>query len=124
MASDTPKPAPLVIFQRAPYEGSFARSALDLAMSLAVFAQQPQLVFCGEGVLSLKAGQSTGAIGRKSLRKVIESLPFYDVDAVFVDETAVEALGLTLEDLPDFTILLSKNELRTLMREASHVISL
>ena len=124
MASDTPKRAPLVVFQRAPYEGSFARSALDLAMSLAVFAQQPRLVFCGDAVLSLNAGQSAGSIGRKSLRKVIESLPLYDVDTVFVDKTAAESLGLTPDDLPDFAILLSKNELRTLMREASHVISL
>ncbi|WOJ95819.1 DsrE family protein [Congregibacter brevis] len=124
MASDTPNRAPLVVFQTAPYEGSFARSALDLAMSLAVFAQQPRLVFCGDSVLSLNAGQSADSIGRKSLRKVVDSLPLYDVDTIYVDKTATQAFGLTTADLPDFTVLLSKSELRTLIREASHVISL
>ncbi|WP_439107321.1 DsrE family protein [Congregibacter sp.] len=115
---------PLLLFQSAPYEGSLGRSALDVALSFAVFAQQPQLVFCGDAVLSLKAGQNAESIGRKSVRKVIESLPLYDVDTVFVDQRSLEATGFSEQDLPAFAIALTPGELRNLLNEASHVISL
>lgn len=121
---DSKKKRPLVLLQSAPYEGSLARSALDLALSFAVFAQDPLLVFSGDAVLALKAHQSPAALGKKSLRKVIDSLPLYDVDRVFVDSASLTQRGITTQDLPAFAVALNPSELNALLREADHVISL
>ncbi|EAQ97925.1 DsrE family protein [Congregibacter litoralis] len=115
---------PLILFQQAPYEGSLARAALDLALAFAVFAQNPKIVFCGDAVLCLKAEQSAEALGRKSLRKVIDSLPLYDLETVYVEQTSLLANGVHAAELPAFAVALSGPELRQLMQEASHVISL
>ncbi|MFT4769955.1 MAG: tRNA 2-thiouridine synthesizing protein C, partial [Glaciecola sp.] len=68
--------------------------------------------------------QNAEAIGRKSLRKVIDSLPLYDIDRVFVDALSLEQNGLNPQDLPVFAVSLSTGELQDLIRGASHVISL
>ncbi|WP_439100484.1 DsrE family protein [Congregibacter sp.] len=115
---------PLILFQSSPYEGSLGRSAIDLALAFAVFAQDPVVVFSGDAVLSLKDGQNADAVGRKSLRKVIDSLPLYDLDTVYVDQTSLRDHGVDSSGLPDFAVSLSAPELRQLIQEASHVISL
>ncbi|MFT6770003.1 DsrE family protein [Congregibacter sp.] len=124
MTRNSEQPRPLILLQSAPYAGSLARSSLDLALSFAVFSQRPAVVFCGDAVMCLKAEQNTEAIGRKSLRKVIDSLPLYDIDRVFVDALSLEQNGLNPQDLPVFAVSLSTGELQDLIRGASHVISL
>lgn len=124
MSIDSKKTGPLVLLQSAPYDGSLARSGLDLALSLAVFAQDPVLLFSGDAVLSLKAQQDPSALGKKSLRKVIDSLPLYDVDKIFVDAASLAKRGMTVHDLPPFAVTVSGRELNKLIRETDHVISL
>jgi len=124
MAMSTEKPYPLILLQSAPYSGSLARSSLDLALSFAVFSQRPQLLFCGDAVLGLQSQQNAGAIGRKSLRKVIDSFPLYDIDTVFFEQSSLAQHGLCAESFPDFAVPASVSEVQKLIREASHVISL
>ncbi|MDP5055215.1 MAG: DsrE family protein, partial [Congregibacter sp.] len=110
MTADSAKSRPLILLQTAPYDGSLARSSLDLALSFAVFAQQPQLLFCGAGVLCLSAHQHPDAIGRKSLRKVIDSLPMYDLETIFVDAGSLEMNGLNSAHLPGFAVVLDARQ--------------
>lgn len=124
MTSKIEQGYPLIVMQNAPYSGSLARSSLDLALSFAVFAQAPRLLFCGDGVLCLKTNQNAEALGKKSLRKIIDSLPLYDLEQVFVDQASLERYGLLPEDLPGFALCLSNDETRQLIREAGHVLSL
>ncbi|EED33031.1 DsrE/DsrF-like family protein [gamma proteobacterium NOR5-3] len=116
--------APLILFQNSPYAGSLARSSLDLALSFAVFAQQPALLFCGDAVLCLKDAQDSHSIGRKSLRKVIDSLPLYDIEQVYVDQLSLEQNGLGAREIPPFAVSVSTQEIQKMLAEAAHVISL
>jgi tRNA 2-thiouridine synthesizing protein C len=123
-AVDDNLPRPLIVVSRAPYDGSLTRSALDLAMSFAVFGQEPQLLFAGDAVLALLPGQDPKALGRKSLRKVIESLPLYDVHEVLVDTESLSRNGVSAAALPAFARCVDAGARRSLMAGARHVISL
>lgn len=113
-----------IVLQSPPYAGSLARSALDLAMSYAVFSLQPQLLFTGVAVRALDQSQAPAQMGRKSLRKVIDSLPLYDVEEIYADEASLAAQGLSPEALPDFVKILNAEDTRSLTGKATHVISL
>lgn len=124
MTADKETSGPLILLQSAPYAGSLARSCLDLALSFAVFSQRPQLLFSGDAVLCLQGEQNAEAVGRKSLRKVIDSLPLYDIEHVYVDESSLNQLGLSPNDFPAFAVCVNSEQVRALINEASHVISL
>ncbi|WOJ94184.1 DsrE family protein [Congregibacter variabilis] len=115
---------PLILVQSAPYLGSLARSSVDLALAFAVFSQSPVLLFSGDAVLCLRAEQHAEAVGRKSLRKTIDSLPLYDIERVYVDESSLEQHGLSSDGFPAFAVCVNSAQVRALINEASHVISL
>lgn len=115
---------PLLELTQSPYQGAFARAALDAALAFAAFAQNPVIAFSGDGVLALVEGQKSTAIGRKSLRKVIDSLPLYDVDTVFVDDSALARWGVSSSALPDFARVLDDAQLGELRSRARHIVSL
>jgi tRNA 2-thiouridine synthesizing protein C len=114
---------PLMVMQNPPYQGSLARAALDVALSYAAFSQQPILLFRGDGVLALIEDQSPSAIGRKSLRKVIDSMPLYDIDEIYVDERSLQQRGLSRDSLPAFCRAVDPGQQRALVNRASHVLS-
>jgi tRNA 2-thiouridine synthesizing protein C len=115
---------PLIVMQSAPYRGSLARAALDVALSYAVFSQHPGILFSGDAVLGLIADQQPETLGRKSLRKVIDSMPLYDIDEIYVDGDALDSHGVPRSKLPEFARILGPAELRSLTEQASHVLSL
>lgn len=119
-----PQGKPLLILQSAAYEGSLARSAMDVALSFAVFAQAPTLLFAGEGVLALVSKQDPEAMGRKSLRKVIDSLPLYDVEHVYVEALALARFAIDRDQLPEFARIVDSAEIVALRSAAGHILSL
>jgi tRNA 2-thiouridine synthesizing protein C len=114
---------PLMVMQSAPYQGSLARAALDVALSYAVFSQQPLVLFRAEGVLALLEDQNPEALGRKSLRKVIDSMPLYDIEEIYVDEQSLLQRGLSRDSLPAFCRTVDAGQQRELVNRASHVLS-
>ncbi|MFT7289209.1 MAG: tRNA 2-thiouridine synthesizing protein C [Halieaceae bacterium] len=123
MTSSTTAPRPLLILQRTPYGGSLARSALDVALSYAVFNQRPQILFSGAGVLQLGEGQSPAGLGLKSLRKVIDSFPLYDIEEILVDRESLQQYGLAAAALPDFARLIDRSQTRVIVQTAMPVLS-
>ena len=115
--------SPLIVVTRAPYDGALARSALDVAMSFAVFGQQPKLLFSGAGALCLVQREPAEALGRKSLRKVIDSLPLYDVEEVFVEAIALGAYGITVEEIPVFASPVDGPSIKQLQESRSRIVS-
>ena len=123
MNMELPEGKPLLIVQLGPYSDSLARAALDVAMSFAVFAQSPAVLFTGDGVRCLTAAQDPSMLGRKSLRKVIDSLPLYDVDLHFADEASLQGQGIAKEQLPSETCVLDDRQVARLCANASQVLS-
>lgn len=114
---------PLIWLTAAPYAGSRARAGVDLALSFAAFAQAPTLLFSGDAVLALVPRWPGAEAEFPSLRKIIDSLPLYDVETLWVDAASVEAHGLATADLPPFAHLADTGKVRALLDAAGHVLS-
>jgi tRNA 2-thiouridine synthesizing protein C len=115
---------PLIVLSRAPYDGSAARAALDFGMAFAVFDRAPRLLFTGDAIMQLLPDQDARPIGRGSLRKVIDSLPLYDVDTCYVDRVALAAHGIDESGLPAGMTMLDAAGLSALYAGAAHLYSL
>jgi tRNA 2-thiouridine synthesizing protein C len=89
----------LIVCRRPPYGTSFAREALDVAMASAAFDQSVAMLFLGDGVLQLIAGQHSAGIDQKAHDKQLSALPLYDVETIYVDAEALQARQLSAVDL-------------------------
>ena len=89
----------LLICRHAPYGGSLAREALDVALTAATFDQPVALLFLGDGVQQLLRAQHPDAIAQRALDKQLAALPLYDVDTIYVEADALRARGLNTADL-------------------------
>lgn len=114
---------PLILIQSAPYAGSLARSAVDAALGLAVFNQRPAVLFTGPGVRCLASAQNPTALGRKSLARIIDSFPIYDIDEVHVDGVALAEHGMEPSDLPAYAKVLNATGVQQLCRTATQILS-
>ncbi|MEQ9465375.1 MAG: sulfurtransferase complex subunit TusC [Haliea sp.] len=112
----------LVVSRHAHPGSSLPRSALDTALAAAAFDQPVTLLFQGEGVLQLLPAQDSRAAGVRNLRKVIDSLPLYDIEAVYVDSAAASAFGIAPDTLPASARWLDAAGIRELMASHDHVL--
>ncbi len=113
----------LVISRHAHQGSSLARAALDTALSCAAFEQPVALLFQGEGVLQLLPEQDCSALGVRNLRKVIDSLPLYDIDCIYVDAVAATEFALATDQLPANARLLDGPALQRLLAQHDHVLA-
>lgn len=112
----------LLVSRHAPYGNSLARSALDTALAAGAFDMAPALLFMGEGVLQLLPGQDPSATGTRNHGKVLDSLPLYDIDRLYVDGTALAAYGLADMPLPDAAVVVDPAAIRKLLQTADHLL--
>ena len=82
----------LFVLQQDPLSGSLARAGVDTALAYAAFDQPVSVLFCGAGVLQLAPQADTMRAGRRDLRRVIDSMPLYDIEAIFVDRGALQTM--------------------------------
>jgi len=113
----------LLVLNRSPYAGSLARAGLDAALAYAAFDQPVSVLFAGAGVLQLAPDQAPGAIGRKSLRRLIDSMPLYDLEAVYADGEALARFGLDADALPAFVTVLAPDGQRSLQGRHDHLLA-
>ena len=83
----------LVICRSAAAGGPRAREAVDLALAFGAFDQQVSLLFAGDGVLNLMAGQS--ADGARSMERLLGALPDYGITPLLADADALAIRGIT-----------------------------
>ena len=115
--------ATLLIMNRAPYAGTLARAGLDAALAYAAFDQPVSVLFTGPGVLQLAPAQEPAGIARKSLRRLIDSMPLYDLEAVYADRAALARHGLAAADLPAFVAVLDPAAQRDLQDRHEHLLA-
>ncbi|QIB67386.1 sulfurtransferase complex subunit TusC [Kineobactrum salinum] len=118
-----PRQSILVISRHAHQGSSLARAALDTALSCAAFEQPVALLFQGEGVLQLLPEQDCSALRVRNLRKVIDSLPLYDIDCIYVDAEAATEFALSADQLPACARLLDGPALQRLLTQHDHVLA-
>jgi tRNA 2-thiouridine synthesizing protein C len=85
-----------------PYGKNRANLCLDIALASAVFEQEVNYVFYGDGVYQLLKGQDGAAISAKTLGNALETLSLYGIENVYADQQSLLERGIeTSELLPD-----------------------
>lgn len=112
----------LICFSHTPYGSGHSSAGLDAALAASALGLRVTLLFVGAGVLNLVAQQQGAAIGRKTLGKVLQALPFYDIDELFVDAAAIQRFAVTLEpQLP--IVLLDEDAVARLLHSDTRCLS-
>lgn len=97
--SSAPGTEILFIATRSPWSGSSAAAGADVLMTAAVFDQPVRLVFCGDGVWQLLAGQDGDGLKMKTLSRIFPALELYDIRHIVVAESALHERQLDAADL-------------------------
>ncbi len=113
----------LVVSRHSPYGSGLARAALDTALAAAAFDHTPSLLFAGDGVLQLLPAQDSSAIGQRNQARVLDSLPLYDIERLFVDEAALASYQLAPSDLTVNVQVLNDSEIRQLLLNHRRILS-
>lgn len=114
----------LIISRAAPYGGSAARDALDVALTCAVFEQSVTLLLLDDGVLQLVRNQAPEAINQKNLNAIQQSLPLYDIERICVSRQALEQRGLSNDQLVLTVEPVEAEDIRTLIAQHDVVLSI
>lgn len=113
----------LFVSRKAPYGSSIARDALDALLAASAYGQDISVLFLGDGVFQLIADQNPDKIGMKSLSASLPALPLYDVDKIFVQESALAERGLESENLALSAEPLSNEAIAELMESQEAIVS-
>jgi len=106
----------LVICRASAGSGTRAREALDIALAFAAFDQPVTLLFTGDGVCNLQAGQSGEAT--RSMQRLLGALPDYGIRPLLADAQAISERGIQPAQLVPDCELVGSDALAELI--ASH----
>lgn len=110
----------LFIVGRSPYTHGLASDpAIDATMASAAFGQTASVLFTGDGCQYLNQGTSPPA-EQADLRKLLKSLPLYDIDHLYVSSDEAIA-NIDIGDLP--VTCLKPTDITALISNASHVVT-
>ncbi len=87
------------VSRTAPYGSNRPQLCLDAALAAAIFDQDVNLVFLGDGVLQLIKNQSPQAISSKPLSSTLETLDLYGIKNIYIDQDSMTKNHLLAEDL-------------------------
>jgi len=113
-----------IISRRAPYGSYNPQLCLDLALACAVFEQEVNYVFLGDGVYQLKKNQNAERINMKTLGNALETLELYGIENVLVDAASLQSRSLDTADLIMSVKTVSRNDISRLLRESDAVFNL
>lgn len=113
----------MFVNRKAPYGTIYALESLEVVLISAAFDQDVSLVFLDDGVYQLKKGQQTKGIETKNFSPTYRALEDYDVEKLYVEKEALEARGLTADDLIVDVTVLSRAEMGALMDQQDVVLS-
>lgn len=89
----------LIVLRHPPHGSQWLREGLDVALVAAAFGQRVGLLFQGDGVYALLKDQQAGALGQKGTHPQMAMLEMYDIDTLWVSETALAERELSADDL-------------------------
>ncbi len=106
------------------YASQRASLCLEAALAAAVFEQEIHYVFMDDGVLQLLTDQNSQAIGQKTLSKLLETLPLYGVENIYVDTQALAKHALDSADLVLDAQPIDDSQLAALIARSDQVLNL
>jgi tRNA 2-thiouridine synthesizing protein C len=113
----------LYVNRKAPYGTIYALESLEVVLIGAAFEQDVSLAFLGDGVYQLAKGQDTKAVEVKNFSPTFRALEDYDVTKLYVEREALEARGLTEDDLVVPVQVMESARIAQIMEEQDVVLS-
>jgi tRNA 2-thiouridine synthesizing protein C len=113
----------MYVNRKAPYGTIYALESLEVVLIGAAFDQDVSLAFMDDGVYQLKKGQQTKGIEVKNFQPTYRALDDYDVNKLYVEKEALEARGLSEEDMCVPVQVLAAAEIGKLMDEQDVLLS-
>ncbi len=113
----------MFVNRKAPYGTIYALESLEVVLITAAFDQDVSLAFLDDGVYQLKKGQQTKGIETKNFSPTYRALEDYDIEKLYVEKEALEARGLSAEDLIVNVTVLPRAEMGALMDQQDVVLS-
>ena len=113
----------LCVISAPPFAGSKVIEQIEVAMVGAVFDLEVSLLLTDDGVFAAMRDQNGESLGARSPGKVISGLPMYEIDAIYVDEDALEERQLDTSQLLEEVRTLSRAEQQSLLAATNIVVS-
>ena len=89
----------MFILREPPYQSQRPLEAVEAILVAGAFGQRVSMLFKDDGVWQLLANQDGASIGRTTIAKMLQALPEYDIDEVFVCKRSLEERQLAIRDL-------------------------
>jgi len=87
----------LFVFSCAPHASLRIQEHMDMLLTAAAFEQSVGVLFIDDGVMLLTAKQNPEVIGCRDIAAILNSLPIYDVEDLYVEEESFGERGLQLD---------------------------
>ena len=116
-------PSVCIVSTKTPYNGQFAREALDAALVSASYDIPTSLLLMGDGVYQLLDHQAPEHLPRKNLSAMFKSLALYGIETVYVDRESLDERNLEPEQLLQLYTLLEEDALATFIRKHNKVLN-
>jgi tRNA 2-thiouridine synthesizing protein C len=113
----------MFVNRKAPYGTIYALESLEVVLISAAFDQDVSLAFLDDGVYQLKKAQQTKGIETKNFSPTYRALDGYDIEKLYVEKEALEARGLSEDDLLVDVTVLTRAQMGELMEDMDVVLS-
>jgi len=113
----------LYVNRKAPYGTIYALESLEVVLIGAAFDQDVSVAFLGDGVYQLTKGQNTKGLEVKNFSPTYGALEDYDVTQLYVEQEALQARGLTEDDLVVPVEVVSAQRMAEIMEQQDVILS-
>jgi tRNA 2-thiouridine synthesizing protein C len=89
----------LFLLRQPPYGTSHALEALESVLVAGVFEQEVSVLFRDDGVWQLASDQRGDVLGTRTVSNVVQALPQYEIENLYVCAASLASRGLAADDL-------------------------
>ena len=116
-------PTLLVVLRHSPWNDQWFAEGLDAALVGAVFGQNVQLMFMGQGAMGLIRSQESKSDESVKSLALLESIDVYGVHEVIVPEADLGKLELSRHQLIDGVHVMDNIQLQACFSNADYVLN-
>jgi tRNA 2-thiouridine synthesizing protein C len=111
----------LLVLRRPPYEGVQTLEALDAALVAAAFELKVSVLLIEDAVFGLLGDQHGDVIGRRTVGKLLQALPDYEISTVYACAESIAIRGMTTTK-PVIPVKLLTTDEQAKLLSSQHVV--
>lgn len=110
------------VFQSSPHSTTKGREGLDAILAASAYSEEIDIFFVGDGVLQLLEGQQPEQILSRDYIAGFKMLALYDLETIYVCETALENRGLKASHLNIDVDVISNQQINEQLAQCAQVM--